>query len=202
MTRGLLENEPEMAGLITEFLLTKGAEFTVDRYADAIETNWEEFSEYSFIRQDSFYLFWIIKTSIEAGEFFDMEDSYNVESFMNALLNDRSFDKLRKSVRSKRIHNILDLTYRGWCSPSLTILDSVAKYHYAPPVKRNGLKQYIDYCVNRRHASVEIIELDYEHVLDQINIEDYDVVIIDACYEDECIKKVMTLGFKHVIEVF
>ena len=206
MTRSLLEKEADMAGLITEFLLTKGAEFTVDRYVDTITPDWDDYYDYEFRDENSFYKFWIIKTSIDMGEEFDMEDSYNVESFINALLSEKYFDKLRKFVRSRRIHNILDLTCSGWDSHSLTILDSVAKYHYAPPIKRNGLKQYIDYCVGRRKEKVEIVEFDFKGVLDQINVEDYDAVIIDEYYSsdekyEEFIEKVKTLGFKHVIEL-
>ena len=206
MTRSLLEKEADMAGLITEFLLTKGAEFTVDRYVDTITPDWDDYYDYEFRDENSFYKFWIIKTSIDMGEEFDMEDSYNVESFINALLSEKYFDKLRKFVRSRRIHNILDLTCSGWDSHSLTILDSVAKYHYAPPIKRNGLKHYIDYCVGRRKEKVEIVEFDFKGVLDQINVEDYDAVIIDEYYSsdekyEEFIEKVKTLGFKHVIEL-
>lgn len=207
MTRSLLEKEANMAGLVTEFLITKGAEFTVDRYVDTITPNWNDYYDYEFSDINSFYQFWIIKTTIETDESeLDMYDSYIAEGFVNALLSDKYFDKLRKYVRSKRIHNILDLTCSGWDSHSLTILDSVAKYHYAPPIKRNGLKQYIDYCVRRRKEKVEIVEFDFKGVLDQINVEDYDAVIIDEYYSsdekyEEFIEKVKTLGFKHVIEL-
>ena len=209
MTRSLLEKEPAMAGLVTEFLLNNGAEFTVDRYVDTITTNWNDYDEYDFSNEDSFCKFWIIKTSIDMGEEFDIYDSYNVESVFNALLSDKYFDKLRRHVRSRRINRILDLSCGGWNSHSLTILDSVTKYHYAPPIKRSGLKQYVDYCAKMRKEQGDIMELDFDGILDRINVDDYDAVIIDEYYYtsdakynaeyDKFIERVKAAGFKYVI---
>ena len=210
MTRSLLEKEPSMTGLVTEFLLNKGAEFTVDRYVDTITANWNDYCEYDFSDENSFYKFWIIKTSIDMGEEFDMYESYNVESVFNALLSDKYFDKLRRYVRSRRINRILDLSCGGWDSHSLTILDSVTKYHYASPIKRSGLKQYVDYCTNMRKEQGEIMELDFDGILDRINVNDYDAVIIDEYYRtsdaeynaeyDKFIERVKASGFKYVIQ--
>ena len=199
-----------MTGLVTEFLLNKGAEFTVDRYVDTITANWNDYCEYDFSDENSFYKFWIIKTSIDMGEEFDMYESYNVESVFNALLSDKYFDKLRRYVRSRRINRILDLSCGGWDSHSLTILDSVTKYHYAPPIKRSGLKHYVDYCTNMRKEQGEIMELDFDGILDRINVNDYDAVIIDEYYRtsdaeynaeyDKFIERVKASGFKYVIQ--
>jgi hypothetical protein len=214
MIRSLLEDETnEAVGCITEFILSKGADFTVDPNENLIEFNWKSnYEYYDFSDEVSFYKFWIIKTALDQGEEIDMEDPYLSESFVNALLKNKRFEKLRKCVRNNtnKIQKVLDLSC-DWESSALLVLDSITKYDFALPIKRVGIKDYMNYCTDRREEWIDVKEFDINEVLDQINVADYDAVIINDNpyeYEDDfpeytqIVQKAKTLGFKQVIDVY